>query len=562
MDRASFSLADDSPSFWGPGGADLRAALKGFEWTSSQVLRLSFEPQSVEGNYALTVGPNVLAAKDGRPMDQDRDEIAGEAVEDAYTATVRFEATLGPDAFGYEASAIQPATIDLVRGGPGVITLLGGSSSAPLDLGTNTFSFYGTTYSARELWVNGDGTITFGGGGQGGSNTDLLTYPVNATIAPLWANWERPAAEGEAILGRFDDTDADGDADRLVVEWTVRRSGGVPVMFQAILQLNTGASSGNIIYQYGAGGGLVVLSPSTTGIKDAGSDPGRRLVVQYNERENPMVANGRAILVRRASSPAQVVGRHVFYNNSAFDGRRAAADAGDDAAIAPDKIAALPGARLGLVQMTNYSRGLNGIIVDVAGLPPDAADSLGAADFRFRTGRGTDLATWTDAAAQPTVSVRRGAGPGASDRVTLVWPDGAVRNTWLEVTVLANDHTGLATPHTFHFGNLVGDTGAGGDRAGLRVDALDLAAVRRGFSADASDPAGPAARLDFNRDGRVTATDYFLARQNLSASLGSPFVAPAPPAAATTAAAAARSSSRATRLLTEPPSQRGQYESM
>src|SRR5687768_14015394 len=40
---------------------------------------------------------------------------------------------------------------------------------------------------------------------------------------------------------------------------------------------------------------------------------------------------------------ATVVGRWVFYNNSAFDGNDPAANAADDAAVAPDKVAALPG---------------------------------------------------------------------------------------------------------------------------------------------------------------------------------------------------------------------------
>src|SRR5205085_2665199 len=41
--------------------------------------------------------------------------------------------------------------------------------------------------------------------------------------------------------------------------------------------------------------------------------------------------------------PATVAGRFVFYNQSKFDGNNAAANASDDAAIATDKIALLPG---------------------------------------------------------------------------------------------------------------------------------------------------------------------------------------------------------------------------
>jgi hypothetical protein len=43
-----------------------------------------------------------------------------------------------------------------------------------------------------------------------------------------------------------------------------------------------------------------------------------------------------------ADAPAAVLARHVFYNGSAFDGGDSAADARDDAAIAPDKLPVLP----------------------------------------------------------------------------------------------------------------------------------------------------------------------------------------------------------------------------
>ena len=76
-----------------------------------------------------------------------------------------------------------------------------------------------------------------------------------------------------------------------------------------------------------------------------------------------------------------------------------------------------------------------------------------------------------------SVTVRRGAGAGGSDRVTLVFADNAIRNTWLRVTLLAGAATGLAAPDVFAFGNLPGDTGDGS--TSFRVNALDLASVKR-----------------------------------------------------------------------------------
>ena len=42
-----------------------------------------------------------------------------------------------------------------------------------------------------------------------------------------------------------------------------------------------------------------------------------------------------------------------------------------------------------------------------------------------------------------SVSLRAGAGIDGSTRITLIWPDGAIKNTWLQVTVKSNTHTGL-----------------------------------------------------------------------------------------------------------------------
>src|SRR5256885_305653 len=66
---------------------------------------------------------------------------------------------------------------------------------------------------------------------------------------------------------------------------------------------------------------------------------------------------------------SSVVGRYVFYNHSAFDGNDIAANASDEGAIAVDKNALLPGETAGFVNYTSYSRGINGVAVDVAGGP-------------------------------------------------------------------------------------------------------------------------------------------------------------------------------------------------
>ena len=69
-----------------------------------------------------------------------------------------------------------------------------------------------------------------------------------------------------------------------------------------------------------------------------------------------------------ADDRAPVFGRWVFYNNSSFDGKDANATAQDDGAIATDKSALLPGQKASFKNYTSYSRGINGMMVDVQGL--------------------------------------------------------------------------------------------------------------------------------------------------------------------------------------------------
>ncbi|MBN2475980.1 MAG: S8 family serine peptidase [Pirellulales bacterium] len=204
-----------------------------------------------------------------------------------------------------------------------------------------------------------------------------------------------------------------------------------------------------------------------------------------------------------------VVGRWVFYGYSAFDGRDAAADARDDAALATDKRALLPGQTAGFANYTSYSRGINGIMIDLAGLPENALPA--ASDFQFRVGNDENPANWIAAANPAEVVLRPGAGVGGSDRVTITWPDGAIRGQWLQVTVLGTANTGLAESDVFYFGNAVAD--AGNSTINANVNVVDMLLARNN-SRTFLDPAAVDCPYDYNRDARVNATDVLLARNN------------------------------------------------
>jgi hypothetical protein len=253
---------------------------------------------------------------------------------------------------------------------------------------------------------------------------------------------------------------------------------------------------GNLWRLVAAGGQYsLVLNPVGSGIADFGANDLASGASNTWTITNP--ATGTAI-----------AGRRVFYNRSALDGRDPAATLADLAAVAPDKQALFPGQASTASNITSYASGINGVMIDFAGVPPV---TLGAGDFRVRVGTSADSSTWA-AAPRPTVTLLPAPVGVNAARYALVWPDGSILNTWLEVTVLAGPRTGLPRDDVFYFGNLVGDTG---DAAPARVTALDLSAVKRSLNS-ASTAGG---RFDFNRDGRVNALDLAMVRANLNRAL-------------------------------------------
>jgi len=220
-----------------------------------------------------------------------------------------------------------------------------------------------------------------------------------------------------------------------------------------------------------------------------------------------------------------VVGRHVFYNNSAFDGNDPAANAADDNAIAPDKMPLLPGGTATFANYTSYVRGLNGIIIDIGGLPAQ----LTAADFEFRTGNDNNPAAWTLSMA-PTISIRWGEGtllPDGvthADRVTLTWNDyyvlqngvwvlnpSGIGQKWLQVTVKATANTGLSQDDVFYFGNAIGESGDSATSAAVNI--LDFGGTRDNPH-NAFNRAAITDAYDFDRDQFVNIVDLGLVRDN------------------------------------------------
>ena len=225
-----------------------------------------------------------------------------------------------------------------------------------------------------------------------------------------------------------------------------------------------------------------------------------------------------------AIDPAAVFDRLVFYNRSAFDGNDPAANSSDDGAIATDKRALLPGQTATLANYTSYIRGINGIMIDLAGV---ATSALTTADFQFKTGNSDMPDTWSTSLSPSSISVRKGAGLDGSDRVTLVWNDWdananplneAVAKAWLQVTLLANANTKLIAPDVFYFGNAVADSG--NSITDAVVNSADQLGARNN-QRTLEDPAPIDFLYDYDRDKQVNEADQLLARNNPATLLNS-----------------------------------------
>lgn len=216
------------------------------------------------------------------------------------------------------------------------------------------------------------------------------------------------------------------------------------------------------------------------------------------------------------ATTATVLDRHIFYNNSRWDGNDLLPNAADDAAIAVDKQSLLPGGTAAFANYTSYSRGINGIMIDIQNLK--GIPTLN--DFLFRMGNnnvpyGSDpldpSGGWPWAPDPISITVQARAGVDGSDRVTLIWEDNAIAKCWLQVTVMATTVTGLVNNDVFYFGNAVGESGDSTTHA--LVNATDEIGAR-------NNPHGPFTPAplddvyDFNRDKLVNATDQIIARNN------------------------------------------------
>jgi len=228
---------------------------------------------------------------------------------------------------------------------------------------------------------------------------------------------------------------------------------------------------------------------------------------------------------RTALDTPKVAARYIFYNNSKYDQNDPGPGPADDAAIATDKSVLLPGQTAAFANYTGYSRGLNGLMIDIRDLP----GVPGPDDFAFRIGNSETVNEWTTGPVPASITVRQGAGVDGSDRVTIIWPDGAIVNCWLRVTVRASAATGLTAADVFYVGNTPGETGNSPtdalvntvdeftcrtQPAGLDLD--DFVVLKQHFA----QAVAPFSNADFDGSGFVDLNDFVILKQNFLTPVG------------------------------------------
>ena len=348
--------------------------------------------------------------------------------------------------------------------------------------GTLTLNANGSfTYTPTANYNGADSFTYKANDGTADSNVATVSLTINAVnhapVATVGFNTRAPQTN-DVLTATATKSDPDGDPVSVTYVWKVN---------DTVKRTFTSAT----------------LLTDTFDLSVAGNgDRGDTVTVEVTPSDRTL--SGTTVFDTATIVAGSVVGRHIFYNNSVFDGSNVAANTQDDKAIAPEnstdphlsKSALLPGQRATFNNYTSYSKGINGIMVDFDYLPGMPTVS----DFEFKVGNTLTPDSWAVAPAPQSITVRQVNGV---QRVTIIWTDNAIQKQWLQVTVKTTANTGLTQNDVFYYGNAIGEVGNSTSNA--IVNNTDEIETRnhRAFNP----PATLENPYDFNRDKLVNVID-------------------------------------------------------
>ncbi len=267
---------------------------------------------------------------------------------------------------------------------------------------------------------------------------------------------------------------------------------------------------------------LVTFAAGSTATQTVAVSVLNDLWVEPNETVDVQIASlvnsGRAVTLNINAATGTILnddvvfvaGRNVFYNDSGFETTSGVAAALDSSKtiLKANTVAQTTTS----ANVSSYSRGINGIVLDVAGL---TTTTLATGDFIFRvapsgaTGTVTP-STWPAAPPPSVINVTPGTATTPA-RVRLEWPNNSIQNTWLQVIVLANANTGLINREVFYLGHALGDVDY--SASGYRVSTGDVSMTR---AAVGNTIVSVSDARDIDKDRRISTNDVSFLRSRVS----------------------------------------------
>lgn len=199
-----------------------------------------------------------------------------------------------------------------------------------------------------------------------------------------------------------------------------------------------------------------------------------------------------------------ITNRSVFYKGSGF-----ANIGGVNAAMDTSKSLLASGVTsqaTSFSNVVNYSRGINGMVFDVAGL---VGSTLSVSDFTFRMGNNSTPNTWATAPTPTLMDVTSGTTTTPA-RVRIEWDDNVIQNTWIQVIIHANANTGLNQRVVFYLGHALGEVDG---TTPYRLSTIDVGSVRQAVG-NTIVPVND--NRDIDKDRRITTLDVGYLRSRVA----------------------------------------------